>query len=174
VEGINIGGILIGYLAVLVFGVISLVAVGLLIARLTKAARITFAAGLLGADMIAAFAALTFLDNQFNHDGSDTSLIIVTALSMLLGGAGQFIAALRRPWIYATALASTAGSVMFLAAPLLGGNADHQLFGGLHLRLSPHLTLGLSLLLAVTSLIIAVLYPSGPRRTLTKRPAVQS
>jgi hypothetical protein len=54
VEGLNVGGYLLGYLAVLVFAGTSLVALGLLIVGLTKPARIVFAAGLLTADGIAA------------------------------------------------------------------------------------------------------------------------
>jgi hypothetical protein len=47
VEGVNVGAILLGYLGIAVFGLTSLTALGLLIARQAKAALITFAAGLL-------------------------------------------------------------------------------------------------------------------------------
>jgi hypothetical protein len=45
VEGLNIAAILLGYLGVLVFAIVALVALGLLIARLFRAAMITFASG---------------------------------------------------------------------------------------------------------------------------------
>src|SRR5206468_3198240 len=47
VEGVNLGGFLLGFLGVIVFGFTSIVALGLLIARKTTVARIVFAAGLL-------------------------------------------------------------------------------------------------------------------------------
>jgi multisubunit Na+/H+ antiporter MnhC subunit len=61
VEGMNVGGIILGYLAVLVIGVAALVGIGLLIARQTRAARRLFAVGLVSAAIIAALAILSFL-----------------------------------------------------------------------------------------------------------------
>jgi hypothetical protein len=161
VEGMNIGGILLGYLAVLVFGVTSLVALGLLIARL-KAALIVFAAGLLCADLIATLAALTCLG--FSHDGSETAEIVLAALSLVLSGTGQFIAALRRGWVYAVALGCAAGSMVFVTAPLTG-YAVADVFGDFDPRLAFQISPGLSVLFAVASLLVAVLFPSGHPRT---------
>jgi hypothetical protein len=166
VEGFNIGGFLLGYLALLVFAIASLAAFGLLIVRLTRAARILFAAGLLCATGIAAVATLTFLGGEFPEHGYGT-VIVLTALTLLSAGAGQFVAALRRPRAYAAALACAAGSLVLLAAPLLSGDAGGRI-PGLRQRwgaigLVPPAAAGL--LLSVAGLTIAVLpYRSGERR----------
>src|SRR5262249_11178659 len=157
--------ILLGYLGALGFGLTSLVALGLLIARQTRAALRTFAAGLLGTAVIAARATLSFLQKGqgFHVEGSEPT-IVLTALSLLLAGAGQFLAALRSPRIYAAAFACAAGSLVLLAPPLLAGDFV-QPFLSLPLLslLGDSLRLAVSLLLASASLLIAVLPPR--RRT---------
>src|SRR6266545_3533490 len=151
------------YLGVLVLGITSLVAVGLLIFRLTKGARITFAAGLLSTAVIAALATLSFLQKGmgFYVEGSEP-IIVLTTLSLLLAGAGQFVAALQSSRLYAAAFGCAAGSLAFLSAPFLGGefvgmHVIPQIFGVSSPSL-PGVSLGLalSLLLAVLSLMIAV------------------
>jgi hypothetical protein len=150
-----------GYLALLAFGIASLVAVGLLIARRTGRARITFAAGVLVTAVIAALAGLSFLTRGqgFYEEGSEPA-IAFTALTFLLAGAGQFVAAFHGSRTYAAALACAAGSLGLLAAPLLGGDAGAQIPGVRFL-----VAVGLiswpwaSLLLAVLSLMVAVLPP---------------
>src|SRR5262249_17487278 len=155
VEGVNVGGLLLGYLAVLVFGIASVVALGLCIARLTRAARIVFASGLLGATLIAALAALSFLQREFHPQGNK-ALIVLAALTLLLAGLGQFVAALRSPRTYAAALGCAAASLAFLSAPVLGTEVlgtpvVHQVLGARSLSL-PGVSLGLAL-----SLLLAVL-----------------
>jgi hypothetical protein len=145
VEGMNLGAMLLGYLGVLVSGLTSLVALGLLIARQTKPALITFAAGLLVTAVIAAIAALSFLHHGGGYDPDDLGgrlMIVLSAVILLLGGAGQFIAAFQGPQAYAAAFGCAWGSMVFLAAPLLGGLS---------------LLMAVSLLLAVLSLMTAVL-----------------
>jgi hypothetical protein len=151
VEGVNVGAILLGYLGALVLGITSLVALGLLIARQTKAALITFAAGLLVTAGIAALATLSFLQKGYGFyvEGSEP-MILLTALSLVLAGAGQFVAALQGPRTYAAAFGCAAGSMVFLAA-----FPEHVS------RTLPEVSLGLalSLLLAVLSLMIPVIPP---------------
>jgi hypothetical protein len=166
VEGLNVGAILLGYLGVLVLGVTSLTALGLLLARRTRGALITFAAGLLAATVLAALATLSFLQKGmgFYVEGSEPT-IALTALSLLLAGAGQFVAALRRPRTYAAALGCAAVSLAFLSAPLLGADvvrphAVHQFLAARSLSLpGVGLGLALSLLLAVLGLMIPTLPP---------------
>jgi hypothetical protein len=61
-------------------------------------------------------------------------VIALSALSLLLAGTGQFLAALRNPRAYPAALACAAVSLMFVAAPLLGSNVRNLdwLFRGLY------------------------------------------
>jgi hypothetical protein len=155
VEGVNFGGLLLTGIAILVVGGASLVAFGLLIARLTKAARTVIAVGLLCAAVIAALASLSFLGKEFHY--APKSLIVLTALSLLLAGAGQFAAALRSPGSYAAALGCVGGSMVFVTAALLDDtNFDwgEQILSLRNLSLA-----GASLLLAVASVVIAVLRP---------------
>jgi hypothetical protein len=156
VEGINIGGFLILYLSLFVFGIGSLAAVGLWIGRLHRAALLTFASGQLLSALIAVFATLTFLDRQF-HGDENTGMILLIATILLLAGSGQFIAAIRCPRYYGAALACGAGSMLFLAGRSFG--ADWIGVSGLHFQSRP----GMSLLLAVACLVIGLLPPR--RRT---------
>src|SRR5262249_27480490 len=84
VEGFTgriVAGLLLGYLAFLVFAIVSLVALGLWIGRRTRAARITFAAGLLSATALLAVAALTFLGGEaLEQPFSATVVLSVLAL----------------------------------------------------------------------------------------------
>lgn len=158
-EGLNVGRFLLLYFAVLVFGITSVAAVGLLVGRLTKAARIVFAAGFLCADTIAALAALSFLAPEFNHDGISSSFIVLTALSLLLGGSGQFAAALQTPKAFAASFGCAACSIPFLAGPLLTGDAGAQI-PGLHMLVAFLGQIGwaiVSLLFASAAVAIAVL-----------------
>jgi hypothetical protein len=166
VEGLNVGAILLGYLGVLVLGVTSLTALGLLLARRTRGALITFAAGFLAATALAALATLSFLQKGmgFSVEGSEPT-IALTALSLLLAGAGQFVAALRRPRTYPAALGCAAVSLAFLSAPFLGADvfgmpAVPQILAARSLSL-PWVSLGLalSLLLAVLALMVPALPP---------------
>ena len=154
-EGVNLGGFMLLYLAVIVFGVVSLVALGLLIGRLIKASRIVFASGFLCATLIATLATLSFLDRQFNHDNRDTLFIVRVCAILLLAGAGQLVAALRSPRAsYAAAFGCAAGAILYgIGVAMAGSDA-------LPLRL-PH-GAAVCLVLAAASMAIAVL---PPRRT---------
>jgi peptidoglycan/LPS O-acetylase OafA/YrhL len=124
VEGMNITGLLLGYLAVFVLGGALLVALGLLVAGLTRASKFLFASGFLLAALIAAVAALSFLDPQFNHgdDSTETFLLVLgVAVIFLLAGAGQFIAAFRGPRRYAAALACALVALAIGMAAFFGG-----------------------------------------------------
>ena len=123
-EGMNVGGLLLGYLAVFVLGGALLVALGLLVAGLTRAAKFLFAGGFLLAALIAAVAVLSFLDPQFNHgdDSAETFLMVLaTAVVLLLAGAGQFIAAFRGPERYAAALTCALLALAIGTAAAIGG-----------------------------------------------------
>jgi hypothetical protein len=155
-----------GFLGIVVLGITSLVALGLLIGRLTRAARITFAAGLLATTVLGALATLSYLQRGmgFHEEGSDPTLVL-TALALLLAGAGPFVAALRRSGGFGLALACAVGSLALQAGPLLGmdalGLTDAWHFLAARSLSLPSVRLGLalSLVLAVLSLLSAVVPP---------------
>jgi hypothetical protein len=118
VEGINMAAIMLGYLGVLLFALASVVALGLLIARKTTAARILFASGLLTAVTLLVVATVWYVWPDFTQ-GRIESVTMLFGSCLLLAGAGQFMAALRGPKVYAAALACAVFSV--LAWLLLGG-----------------------------------------------------
>lgn len=151
-EGINVAGILAGYLAVLEFAITAVVAFGLLIARRTKGARTVFAAGLWCATIIAGLAVLSFLAPEFGHDAS-LALIALTMASLLLAGAGQFVAALQGARTYAASFGCAALSLMLLASPLLAGDWGAQILGRIGLIDLPQLGIPL---LVVASLLAAM------------------
>src|SRR5262249_45476191 len=147
-----------------------LVALGLWIGRRTRAARITFAAGLLSATALLAVAALTLLGGEALEQPFST-LDVLGVLTLLLAGSGQFIAALQSPRTYAAGLGCATASLVLMAAPLLSGDAGLQI-PGVHLLLKAvgFVPLALtSLLLAVASLMLAVVLPVCPRQPLWAR-----
>lgn len=181
-EGMNFLGLCLWGLAPLIFAGAALVALVLWIVRRTKAARIVCAAGLLCAAVIAALGALTFLAPRYSRDG-DMPVIVLMVLSLFLAGVGQFVAALQSPRTYAAAFGCAAGSMAMLCSPLLesdslqavpGVHVVHQVFA-LHSLSLPGVTLGLalSLLLAVLSLMIAVLPPRRTRAGLLVRQSAE-
>lgn len=164
-EGLNIGAILLAYLGLLVLGLTSLTALGLLLGRRTTAARITLASGIFALTIIAALAALSFLQRGmgFYEEGSDPTIILM-ALTVLLAGAGQFTAALSRAGGYGTVLACACAALALAPTPFLGSDVPGwsmtDAFRARSLSL-PWLSLGLvvSLLLATASVLLAVLLP---------------
>jgi hypothetical protein len=152
----NMGGLLLGYLAVFVLGGAILVALGLLLAGQGKIARFVSAGGFLLATLIMAVAALSFLEPEFRHDESAAFILVVAAI-LFLAGAGQFIAAFRGPGRYAAALACALGSLAIGTAVAVGG-ADVMLS---HVPAGPVV----SGLLAAASVVIAVLPSFGERHT---------
>jgi hypothetical protein len=108
VEGIPkilLAAVLLWYLVGLVFGITSVVAFGLLIARLTKAARILFAAGLLCLAVATAAVILSGVEEPEKIGGEfGVFMIVMSGLSLLIAGVGQFVAAFRSPWTYAAEL----------------------------------------------------------------------
>jgi hypothetical protein len=152
------GGILLGYLAVLVFGIVSLVALGLLIGRVTKAARIVFASGLLAGALIMAFAVLTFLSPSY-HPEDALLEIALAALTLVVMGAGQFIAALRSLRVFGVVILFAAASLVIAILPVFGGEWTPP---GLRL-LSPQISVPLSLFVAIGGLLLAVFLPSGSK-----------
>jgi hypothetical protein len=156
----NLSGILLVYVALLVFAGAAVVALGLLIARRTKAARIVFAVGLFGAAVIGAFADLTYLEEYW---GDANPTIILTALSLLLVGTGQLVAAFQSPRAHAATLWCGLGAlVVFLLGAMaimpdfLGGHVVHTVFARRNPSLPVSLGLGLCLSLAALSVMIAV------------------
>ena len=162
-EGVNLGGFMWAMVGFLLFGVTSLVAVGLQIARQARPAMIVFAAGWLCAAGILALATLTFLDRQFHPDGHE-ALIVLTALSVLLGGAGQFVAALRGGHVYGRAVGCAAVALVVLTAALMAGT-EVLYFGGFSQFLADsHMVLVAgSLVLSTASVAVAIFLPSPPR-----------
>ena len=126
---------------------------------------IVFAGGLLGTAIIVSLAALSYLPDR----DETNPLIVLTALSLFLAGAGQFVAAFRGPQTYAATLACAAGSVFFLAATLLKGTeiaAGHDLGPD-----TPQLLLAVgSVVMAVGSLVIAAFFPFGYRQAKPPSP----
>ncbi len=112
-EGVNMAGLFLGSLAVPVFGLAVLVALGLWAARRARAALL-------------ALATLTFLDREYHRDGSGP-LLVVTAVALFVAGAGQFGAALRGPRVSAPAFACTAVSLGLLVAPFVGDRVSNPL-----------------------------------------------
>jgi hypothetical protein len=169
-EGVNTVAILAAYLALLAFGATSLVAFGLLVARHTKAARILFAAGLLGGAVIVALAMFSFFAPEF-HQHASAALIFVVTLTLFLSGAGQFVAALQSARIYAAALACTAAAIALVASPLLIGDWSVTILGDYGLTFIesglPLLVLA-SLLPAVASALIAVGLPQRADQSKAK------
>jgi hypothetical protein len=162
----NIGAILLGYLGVLVLGVAFLVALGLSIAGRYRAALVIFAGGLLGTAITAAIATLSFLKKGmgFYVEGSEPLIALITA-TILLAGTGQFVAALRASG-YGIAFLCAMGSMLFLATPLMAGDAFgwigvvHVL--GMSSSSLPWLNIGLaiSVFLAAASMASALLPPA--------------
>jgi hypothetical protein len=151
VEGVNTLAILAGFLALLVSGLTSVVALGLLVARHTRAARVLFAAGLLAAVLIMAVAMFSFFAPEYRgHAGA--AMILIVALSLLLAGAGQFAAALRGGWTYAAALACAVAAVALVASPVVVGDRSVALLGDFGLRF---MDWGLPVL------VVAGLFPVG-------------
>jgi hypothetical protein len=146
------------WLAVLVIGGAALLALVLLIARRTRPAMITFATGLLCAAVMVALPLLgflPFLDKESIKDNSKI-VIVVIAVSLLLAGVGQFVAAFRSPRTYAAAFVWAVGSPVLLAAAAKAV--------GIVIPPSPNLIVGFAVglfFLSEASLIVTVV---GPRR----------
>jgi hypothetical protein len=127
VEGFNVVGTLLGFLAIPVLGLAALVALGLWVASRTRAALIVFASGWLCAAALIAVATLTFLSrDEFNPDGNGP-LLVATAVALFVVGVGQFVAALRGPGVYVPAFACAMVSLGLLVAPFLGDRVAHNL-----------------------------------------------
>jgi hypothetical protein len=163
----NMLAFLLGYLAILVFAITSLVALGLLIARLIAPARILFAAGLACAAGIAGVALLSFHQEDFRDEAS-VPMIALTALSFLLAGTGQLVAAIRSPRTYGAAFGCAAASIVivvafpFLGADIIGGFGQSLVGLGVPLAVA-------SMLPAMASLMIASFLPIGSRPTAPAR-----
>jgi hypothetical protein len=159
VEGINIGGILLLYVSLFVFGMGLLVAAGFWLrdtslGRRPRAALLTFATGQLLSALVAVVAALSFLGPEFHHEGENTGPILLIATILLLTGSGQFIAAIRCPWNYGAVFACGVGAIFFLA-----GSFGDSVGLAMHFQSRPEI----SLLLAPACMVIALLPPR--RRT---------
>lgn len=120
-EGLNIGALLVGYLAVGAFALWSLATFGVLLAGRGRVARIMFAGGLFGAALLIAAAILTFLMPEYRSQAT-AWLVVVTALSLFLSGIGQFLASLRSAWGYAVAFAFAAASMLLVSSPMFSGD----------------------------------------------------
>ncbi|HEV8059899.1 MAG TPA: hypothetical protein VGP68_08500 [Gemmataceae bacterium] len=169
-------GILFWYLAVLVFTITSLVALGLLLARRTRAARIVFATGLLCPAVSTLPVFLGWLepaaDDSHSGDSMPMVLLVLAELSILLAGAGQFIASLRSGLAYAMALGCALGATGFVAAAgLCESDVGYRILGGKLATTLVRLKLPLEivgLFLAVASSMVAILFPTGAQQTIQR------
>lgn len=168
-EGVNLGAAFLIFFALIVLGITSLVALGLLIAKMMRGALLTFAGGLLAACVITGLAALTFLQRGmgFHQEGEEPTLVLI-ATSLGLAGAGQFLAALRGGRVYVWAFAFTLGSLLFqcgliVSADLFGMLYLGSIFGMRSLSV-PWINLGLALSLLFASLSLL----AGCLRTETR------
>jgi hypothetical protein len=164
-------GILLWYLAVLVFAITSLVAFGLVVASRTTVARIVFATGLLCPAVVTLPVFLAWLEPAANHsrygDSMPLVLLVLAELSLLLAGFGQFIASFRSGRAYAVALGCALGATALVAAAgLCESDFGYRILGGQLATTLARLKLPLeivSLFPAVTSLMIAIFFPSKRR-----------
>lgn len=171
-EGLNVGGFLLGYIAVLVFGIVSLVALGLLIGRLTRASRILFASGLFLASLIAVVAILSFLSPSY-HPGETWPLLVLAVLALSAAGSGQFIAALRSTRVFAASICCAAISFLLLTVPMFGGEWPPPNIRGLIPKFIPNELYFfpiMSLLFAVGSILFAALLSPGSARKAIQGP----
>lgn len=159
-EGVNMGGIWLGFLAVIMLGAAFLVALTLLVVGLRKAAKFVFAGGFLAATFIMSIAVLSFLEDVYRHDGSAAMIVGATGI-LLLAGAGQFIAAFRSPMVYAISLACALTGLAFGALATVTGTDTL-----LHLPLG--LVLALTAIPAAASFVIAVLPRIGAKGTTSE------
>jgi hypothetical protein len=161
VEGVNMGGILLGYLAVLVVGLVALASVGLRLAGGRRAARVVFAGGLLTGTVIATGGVLTCPGDL------PAGEVALAAVTLLLAGVGPFVAALRRPGALAAALACATVALGALAWPYVGGSdmlADlpgGRVVGGTGAFFAAPV-------LALAGLLVAVLPPVRPRGAVSR------
>jgi hypothetical protein len=179
VEGISpmlFWGVLLWYLALLVFAITSLVACGLLLARRTTAARIVLAAGLLCPAVATLPAFLGWLEpaaaDYRSGDRVPLVLLVLAELSLLLAGVGQFVAGLRSGRAYAVALGCALGATALIAAAgLCESDFGSRILGGQLATTLARLKLPLEIMglfLAVTSLMVAMLFPSGAQQTIRR------
>jgi len=154
VEGMNIAGLLLGFVAALVLGGTCLVAIGHWIARRSDQGLRLFAIGLLSTAVVAAFAVLSFLAREIN-DPPPTVICLLTALSLVVGGSGQFVANRQGRGAYGAALVCTLGSIGFVVAAFMVTEYGQYVLNARNLCLS-----GLSLVLAAASMIIGLFWRS--------------
>ncbi len=105
------------------------------LARRTRAARIVFAAGLLCPAVATLLIFLGWLepaaDDSHSGDSMPLVLLVLAELSLILAGAGQFIASLRSGLAYAMALGCALGATAFLAAAgLCESDFGYRILGG--------------------------------------------
>jgi hypothetical protein len=165
---------LLWYLAVLILAITSLVAFGLLLAGRTTPARIVFAAGVLCPAVATLPVFLGGLAPAAADSGDSMPLVllVLAELSLLLAGVGQFIASLRSGRAYAVALGCALGATAFVAAAgLCESDFGNQILGGQLAATLARLKVALEivgLFLAVTSLMIAILFPAGAQQTIQR------
>jgi hypothetical protein len=134
-------------------GVPALAALAFLLARRPRRALTWFSTALLCEAILG--AALYFILIAVEPD---LPPIVLTGLSLLLAGAGQFVAALRTPRTYAVALPFAVAAVVVVVVGIPSIGLSHvPNWRSLPVTLT-------SLALAAASLIIAVLFPFRSRR----------
>jgi threonine/homoserine efflux transporter RhtA len=123
----------------------------LLLAQRVRESRFSFAGGMLLATIVAAVAILSFLQQEYRHNVVALEIVGV-ALMVLMTGIGPFIAAFRGAWRYVASLTCA------LTALTVGTSAAAT--GIVNLTAG----LAVSAILALASVVIAVLPPYGNRR----------
>jgi hypothetical protein len=156
----------------ILLGVTAMTALILLTVRWTRAALILFAAGGLGAAAFLALAALSFLHPLFNSDRH--TIIVLAALAVLVGGIGQFVAALRSGRAYGWAVGFAAAGLLtgliafYVDLIVPGGVTDLGRFT-LNVRDLHVWIAGAGLFLSIASLALALLVPA-PSRSAPQTP----
>ena len=134
-------------------GVPALEALALLLARRPRQALTWFSTTLLCEALLGAALYLVLIAVE-----PDLPPIVLTGLSLLVAGAGQFVAALRTPRTYAVALPFAVAAVVVVVVGIPSVGLSHVPdWRSLPVTLT-------SLALAAASLLIAVLYPLRSRQ----------
>lgn len=152
-EGVNVGAIMICYIGILILAGAALVALGLLLAGWTRAARIVFASGTCAAFLLWSLADFSFFQRGmgFQIDGLEP-LIAMVGAAMLFAGVGQFVGGLRNRRAFAASIAFAIGSVLVLMPPMFGA----EVFGGNIAHLNENVLGAISLVGSLLSLACGV------------------
>ena len=118
-EGVNFLPIMATFLAFLIFGITTLVAIGMLFFQKSRQARLLFSGGFLCGTVIVALSLLSFFERQYRHNNS-TTLIVISIVTLCLAGAGQYLAARRNGLTFVMAFACSTIALILMCYPQYG------------------------------------------------------